>query len=735
MIKIKVVRKAIKNGDLLTALTALQEEASLRGSIHFLDLAEYRLNQIETLKIGGVMSLDDYMRKMNELTADLLRILPMMERPGTAIKIESMPSTESPPLPSKEVKRKWRERYAEKKSGELVSELREKERIVAKIPDEHITDDIKEDVAGLKSFLTKELEYLYEYLPREKFKEVEEATYVGIDFGTTNTVVSYMVYMPDRENMHLSAPSPFSLLQDKEIAIPTCLFYDKVGKTLLFGSVAKGVEPDRQRPEINFWSNFKTKLGLDVGNIYHSSELPRGSKEKTILNPEDATSVYLEWLINKIKEFVAKKKLPTKIHYSLSVPASFSSNKRQAYLRILDKLEVSIEGAVLIDEPNAAFLSYLLSQPLTSLDALQRKHILVYDFGGGTCDVSIVEFWKLDNGRIASKNYSTSSDNKIGGDSIDFEIAHRFLLPIFLEAIRLKDEYVSSFEKEYLVLKLKPIAEALKIRACEKLSSTREELLLDKKVGEGYTLSLDFRGNKYEVKGLTIFYKEFISIMKQIIQTGSRLNIVAPINSALKNAKMRNTDIDAVMLIGGSCKNPYVRKMLERVFPDADILQPKDLQTHVAYGTAANTALIHGTGRSIMDPIVSESISVMLKDESFFELIRAGTEVPSLKRSYRNFRISKDRQDTIEIPVYATGEKRMLANFRIKGDFSRENVFDLFVYVDENKQIMLDVKMSLSIAENLRNWKRVFILMFLWVFPLPTKRLSRLFIRWWSCMN
>jgi molecular chaperone DnaK (HSP70) len=172
------------------------------------------------------------------------------------------------------------------------------------------------------------------------------------------------------------------------------------------------------------------ELGEDLGSKYYNSELDRNSSSP-ILNPKDAAKVFFQYLKAQIDRYIRTNNLPTNMQFAVSIPASFEANQRKELIFALEQNGISINKQSLIDEPNAAFLSYLNEsargggQLIESLKTAS-KNILVYDFGAGTCDVSILTI-KLLQSNLNSQNKAISRFMALGGDDIDRSIVKKVL--------------------------------------------------------------------------------------------------------------------------------------------------------------------------------------------------------------------------------------------------------------------------------------------------------------------
>ena len=302
-------------------------------------------------------------------------------------------------------------------------------------------------------------------------------TFVGIDFGTSTTVVS-IARMDDGGRVPRAEPLSVPQLDEEgrrhdDHLVPSCLAW-RNGRLL----VGRGVSPHLRatlREGVDLWSSFKMELGVDLGPQYPNTVLAKGRAPVVVERPQDAARVFLRHLREAADRHVLDHSLPPPV-YAVSVPAAFEANQRRDLVRALAGAGIPVEDAGLIDEPNAAFLSYVFDMErgaegpsVSALLARKASRVLVFDFGAGTCDVSVLEV-AIADGRLTSRNLAISKFLALGGDDIDRAIASRVLLSQ-LRGDGDPDDVLTSSERDKLLLpRLKHAAEELKIQ-CSKQGS------------------------------------------------------------------------------------------------------------------------------------------------------------------------------------------------------------------------------------------------------------------------
>ncbi len=516
--------------------------------------------------------------------------------------------------------------------------------------------------------------------------DVLNTTFVGIDFGTSTTVVSVATIGKTTKEILISPIWLNQKLDDGAIMssekIPTVIAWQN--NQLLVGKGAADLKYQLIKG-VNVWYSFKMELGEDLGSKYYNSELDRNS-DFPILNPKDAAKVFFQYLKAQIDRYVKTNNLPPNIQYAVSIPASFEANQRKELIYALEQNGISLNKQSLIDEPNAAFLSYVQvssseNDPL-SIPEGDNPKVLVFDFGAGTCDVSLLELGKDLNG-IYSKNLSISKFEKLGGDDIDRLIAIEYLFPQLLkESGRTKEEFRTP-EKQRIVSQLLKAAEQLKIMICENIALQTNNRILPTTatskdyVSVGYRIEIDSRKGLLTLTEPKLSYADFNEMMKAFLKSTSLIpyksknveddfaTIFSPIETALKKASLSKNEVDYVLFIGGSTKNPYVQAALKEYFKDSELLVPRDLQTHVSAGAAIHSLVYNGFGKNIIQPITSEPFLVITKDETPKVILKAGTHIPCELIVIDDLITSQDGQKAIELPICLGNINKLLYNIKI----------------------------------------------------------------------
>lgn len=537
-------------------------------------------------------------------------------------------------------------------------------------------------------------------------------TYVGIDFGTSTTVVSIASYdensnLIHTESLRLKQKLPDGTIYSSEI-IPSVIAW--LNKQIIVGEGASQLKYQLKRGK-NIWYSFKMELGEDLGAKYYESEL-RDIPPFNIRNPKDAARVFFAYLKYLITGYCQENNLAEDISYAVSIPASFEANQRKDLLDALMSNEMKVSKQALIDEPNAAFISYAVTRATEGkpmfVNPDYNSKVLVFDFGGGTCDISILEIGQSANG-FFSKNIAISKFTKLGGDDIDRYLTYHYLMPRFLEANGKKMDQFRTNEKKQIASALYKVAERLKIMINKSLSTLTDDYVIpDLKYNETKT-SLEsevtvltnkgelkqssfYLTNKEMTEAMTIFLKNGYGKTTRIKGEDEYSSIYSPIESAIKKSKTPKEEIDYILFIGGSAQSPYIQEALKNYFEDSEMLVPSNLQTHVSQGTAIHSLLFNGMNKCLIQPISCEPILIITKDEKPKVILPAGTQIPCDTIIIDDLVTSREGQKIVELPICVGDVRKLLFNLKIESPlpsgFPINSPIQLAIEVNTDKMLI-----------------------------------------------
>jgi molecular chaperone DnaK len=446
---------------------------------------------------------------------------------------------------------------------------------------------------------------------------------IGIDLGTTNSVVSVMeggqpVVIPNQEGGRTT---------------PSVVGFAKSGERLV-GNVAK-------RQAVTNAENTVYSIKRFMGRRYDEV----GQEMKLVpykVVKGDGDSVWVEasgkkysppeisaMILGKLKE-AAEAYLGEKVTQAvITVPAYFNDAQRQA-TKDAGKI-AGLDVLRIINEPTAAALAY-------GLDRKKNETIAVYDFGGGTFDVSILE---VGDGVVEVK--STNGDTHLGGDNIDQRIID-WLITEFK-----KDQGIDVSKDQMALQRLKEAAEKAKIE----LST-----LFETEINLPF-LTADATGPKHLAIKLT--RARFEQMVADILDRS-----VEPCKKALADAGLDPSKIDEVVLVGGSTRIPKVQEIVRNLFgkdPNRSV-NPDEV---VAVGAAVQGGVLGGEVKDVLLLDVTPlSLGIETMGGVFTKLIDRNTTIPT--RKSETFSTAADSQTSVEIKVYQ-GERSLARDNRMLGVF------------------------------------------------------------------
>lgn len=518
--------------------------------------------------------------------------------------------------------------------------------------------------------------------PQDATELLADKTFVGIDFGTSTTVVSIAFYDEQGHSIKCESLQLEQLLNDgtktESELLPTVMARTQKGLLVGQGAYQLKGDPDFEFGS-NIWFSFKMDLGKDMGPRWTSI-----TKLSLIKSPLDATTVFFKFVKRGIEKTIDKLGFSRNIHYAVSIPASFESNQRMDLLRALENNGIEMNGNMLIDEPNAAFIGYInpdytAKEPIQLSDGYNPK-VLVFDFGAGTCDISILEL-SADYHGVHTRNISISQFTELGGNDIDRYIAYNYLLPDILKRNEMSINDYTTNQISRICEQLYGVAEHLKIQCSkdfEYLITDPDSMESALNRGQGISYShpisiyTEYKDLKQDV--FSFAYQDFIDTMNVFlrhkyrnIKGQKRYNgIYGTIDSAIRKAHIDSNEVDYVMLIGGSSKNPLVQQGLRSYFESSKLLIPQDLQALVSQGAAIHSLLLNGLGITLVRPITSEPLVVILRGDREVPVIPAGTEIPISEVKIKGLTTGDKDQSIIEIPICVSDDKKVVANIKIE---------------------------------------------------------------------
>jgi len=447
---------------------------------------------------------------------------------------------------------------------------------------------------------------------------------IGIDLGTTNSVVAVM---EGGEPTVITNP-------EGGRTTPSVVAFTRTGERLV-GQVAK-----RQaitNPENTVYS-IKRFLGRRFNEVQAEIKTvpfkvmsgPHGDARVTAQGKEYSPPEISAMILQKMKD-AAEQYLGEKITQAvITTPAYFNDSQRQA-TKDAGKI-AGLEVLRIVNEPTAAALAY-------GLDKKKDETIAVYDFGGGTFDISILE---VGEGVVEVK--STNGDTHLGGDDIDK---------------RVMDWIVDEFKKEEGIdltkdrMALQRLKEAAEKAKCELSTVMETEINLP-------FITADATGPKHLLKKLT--RARFEQMCEDIFQRS-----VGPVKQALQDAGMGPEKIDEVVLVGGSTRIPRVQQIVRNLFNGKEPHKGVNPDEVVAVGAAVQAGVLGGEVKDLLLLDVTPlTLGVETLGGILTPLIQRNSTIPTRKTEV--FSTAADNQTSVEIHVLQ-GERPMARDNRTLGKF------------------------------------------------------------------
>lgn len=434
---------------------------------------------------------------------------------------------------------------------------------------------------------------------------------VGIDLGTTNSVIAVVeggevTVIPNSEGSRLT---------------PSVVAFTKTGERLV-GAPAKRqaiINPDRTVISV------KRKMGT-------SEVIPIGDRT---YKPEEISAMILQKLKADAEAYLGEPVTEAVI----TVPAYFNDAQRTATKNAGEIAGLKVLR--IINEPTAAALAY-------GLDKKKEERVLVFDLGGGTFDVSLLEIGTTEDGGSVLEVLATSGDTHLGGDDWDQRI-------VDYVAEEFKRETGIDVRKDRQALqRLREAAEKAKIELST-VTQTNINLPFISSTPDG-PVHLD----------ITLTRAKFEDITRDLVE-----RCKGPFERALADAKLKPSDIDEIVLVGGSTRMPMIQELVRQLSGGKEPNKTVNPDEVVAVGAAIQASVLASEGGSkgtniLLLDVTPLSLGIETLGGVMTKLIERNTTIPTRKSQI--FTTAEDGQTSVHVKVYQ-GEREIAAANKFLGDF------------------------------------------------------------------
>ena len=453
---------------------------------------------------------------------------------------------------------------------------------------------------------------------------------IGIDLGTTNSCVAVVegnvpTVITNSEG-NRTTPSVVGFVNDEK----------KVGDSAKRQAITN---PKKTIHSIKRFmgESFNAVQGeidkVSYNVVCGDNNTPRVNIDGKLYTPQEISALILQKMKKTAEDYCGE----TITDAVITVPAYFNDSQRQATKEAGEIAGLNVRR--IINEPTAAALAYGLDK------SSEDKKIVVFDFGGGTHDVSILQL-----GDGIFEVLSTDGDTHLGGDDIDYT-----LIDWMVEEFK-KQNGIDLSNDSMAMQRLKDAAEKAKI---ELSSSVSTEINLP-------YITINENGPQHFTATLT--RAKFESLIDNIIN-----RTLVPCESALKKANIKKEEIDEVILVGGSTRIPAIQNAVENFFGKAPnrSVNPDEA---VACGAAIQGAILNGdkgVGDILLLDVIPLSLGIETEGELMTKLIDANTTIPTTKSEV--FTTAADNQPSVEI-VVLQGERPLAKDNKLLGRFHLDGI-------------------------------------------------------------
>jgi len=510
---------------------------------------------------------------------------------------------------------------------------------------------------------------------------------LGIDLGTSNCTVAQVQLPLVTDASGEAACQCVTLEQPTQMGpylgalVPSVLAIDKTDEVWV-GEGAKRMRADPQKHGLSFEKNlfYETKNDMGLQKRYH-----RATEEFD--HARKIAGHLLKFLMDGARQAGGSTPCRTVV----TVPASFQINQRADTLTAAEQAGIKLSDFDLLDEPIAALIDYLFS--FAEEEVWDKpQNVVVFDFGGGTCDVFAARLSPGDGGAAFSiETRSVSRYHRLGGGDLDGAIIHEVLIPQLIKENDLSARHFEwSAKKKIIEPALRGCAEALKEGLCREIAHLHlhgryAEADKAEIVARQAPAKVSVGGKDYILGKPELSAARWEEILQPFLDTEMMharetdytlaLSIFAPLTDALDRANFRSGDVDLVLLAGGSALVPQVQWAVESFFAQSQVLRFPDgtaAQAGIARGAAWTAAWLEAFQQPLVRPVISETLALRVQGRDPIPLVKAGLPIPfpagGNYEMVTGLALPKPFSGTLRVEVVTLPEEHVVLNLPVEFD-------------------------------------------------------------------
>jgi len=469
----------------------------------------------------------------------------------------------------------------------------------------------------------------------------KEIRVLGIDLGTTNSTVSEAIINPDGnvgcKTLELEQPTTEGTYTSPLVPSVVAILPD--GNHWV-GEGAKRLRANPNQANLLF-----------ERNLFYDTKNEMGLRKTYFRAPEafDHASKIAGKILAFLKEQAEQSAGNEHRRLAVTVPASFQLHQRRDTLLACRYAGLALHDEDLLDEPTAALIDYLYSIGAEKAVEPGRSALaVVFDFGGGTCDVSVLEMNQdRRHERLILSQLAVSRYHRLGGGDIDAAIVHEYLIPRLAEENNLPPFELSWMDKKKgLEPQLLGKAEALKIALCREMDrlirfNRCDDIDKNTLAARQPSVTCRLKNRELRLSAPSLTAAAFESLLEPFLdtdflfarETEFRLtqSIFAPLQDALHRAGKKPNEVDVCLMVGGSSLIPQVIKAVQGYFDNGAVEcfpDPMAMQTAVARGAALNALYQEIAARPLIVPVLYDGIDLITSSGDPHTLVPAQCTLP-----------------------------------------------------------------------------------------------------------